>query len=154
MYLRNKDEVRPRNGRVLVEVIVARISGCKNQTELSLQDQVDHGKAVARELYSGTIEFRIVDTKGKGERLDRPELCEIEELIRSGKVDLLIFEDVGRLVRGTDAFRLCGIAVNHGVRVISPNDFLDTAEEDWEKYLFDACKEHMQHNSHTSKRLK
>jgi hypothetical protein len=63
-------------------------------------------------------------------------------------------EDIGRLVRGAEAVRLCGIAVDHGVRVISPNDCVDTAEDTWEPDVLDACKEHVGHNAHTSKRLK
>ena len=102
----------------------------------------------------GPLEYRVVATKGKGERLDRPELAEIEAVLRTGELDLLVMEDIGRLVRGAEAVRLCGIAVDHGVRVISPNDYVDTAEDSWEEDVLDACKEHVGHNAHTSKRLK
>tara|TARA_R110002020_G_scaffold189419_1_gene388376 strand:- start:443 stop:2356 length:1914 start_codon:yes stop_codon:yes gene_type:complete len=134
--------------------IIARISGCQNQKELSLDDQIDHGKEVAREYYKGEIEFHTIATKGKGERLDRPELNDLQLKIRSGQLDLLIFEDVGRLVRGPEAHRICGIAVDCGTRVISPNDYIDTAEDSWEEHVLEACKDHMKHNSHTSRRLK
>jgi site-specific DNA recombinase len=40
------------------------------------------------------------------------------------------------------------------VRVISPNDCIDTADDSWEEDVLDACKEHVGHNAHTSKRLK
>jgi site-specific DNA recombinase len=43
----------PRDGQVLVAGIVARISGCKNQKELSLDDQVDHGKQEVWTRYHG-----------------------------------------------------------------------------------------------------
>jgi site-specific DNA recombinase len=154
MYARSNEELGPRNGHTLVTDIVARISGCKKQKEVSLEDQVDHGKEVASELYSGPTEYRVVATKGKGERLDRPELAQIEDMLRSGELDLLIMEDIGRLVRGSEAHRLCGIAVDHGARVISPNDCVDTAEDSWEEDVLDACKEHVGHNAHTSRRLK
>lgn len=154
MGRRSESEVNPRNGMVLEVIIVARISGCADQTELSLDDQEDHGRTVTGEYYSGPAEFRVIATIGKGERLDRPELAELEELLRTRTFDLLIFEDVGRLVRGAAAHRLCGIAVDHGTRVLSPNDFLDTADENWEEVVLDACKEHMKHNAHTSRRLK
>jgi hypothetical protein len=62
----------PRNGHELVSGIVARISGCASQKELSLDDQVDHGKEEVAELYRGPVEYRVIATKGKGERLDRP----------------------------------------------------------------------------------
>ncbi len=52
----------------------------------------------------------------KGERLDRPELKEIEDLLRTRAFDLLVCEDMGRLVRGTAAKDLFGIALDHGTR--------------------------------------
>jgi site-specific DNA recombinase len=154
MYGRSDQELQPRNRHTLVVGIVARISGCQNQKEVSLDDQVDHGKEIVAELYSGPVEYRIVATKGKGERLDRPELADIEAMLRTGAPDLLIMEDIGRLVRGAEAHRLCGIAVDHGARVLSPNDGVDTDEDTWEEDVLDACKEHVGHNAHTSKRLK
>jgi site-specific DNA recombinase len=156
MYSRSKQELVPRNGQTLVTGIVARISGCANQKEVSLEDQEDHGKEIVAELYpqSKAVEYRVIATKGKGERLDRPELAQIEEMLRTGELDLLILEDVGRLIRGGEAARLCGVAVDHGVRVISPNDCIDTAEDTWEEDVLAACKEHVGHNAHTSRRLK
>jgi site-specific DNA recombinase len=154
MYGRSNEDLMPRNGHTLVVGIVARISGCQNQKEISLDDQEDHGKKVVAELYSGPAEYRLIATKGKGERLDRPELAEIEAMIRSRELDLLIMEDIGRLVRGGEAARLCGIGVDHGVRVISPNDCVDTVEDTWEPDALEACKDHVAHNVHTSKRLK
>lgn len=148
------EQIRPRNGHTLVVCVVARISGGPNQKELSLDDQVDHAKHVVAELYDGPVEYRVVATTGKGERRDRPELAEVEAMICSGEIDLLVAEDLGRIIRGTDASDLCGTAVDHGVRVIAPNDAIDTAEDTWEEDVISACRDHVGHNSHTSKRLK
>lgn len=150
----NGSGITPRNGNTLVVGIVARISGCAKQKEVSLEDQVDHGKEEVAQLFQGPVEHLVIATKGKGERLDRPELDEIEQWLRSRKLDLLVMEDLGRLVRGTEAVRLCGIAVDHGTRVIAPNDCIDTAEESWEEDVISACRDHVGHNAHTSKRLK
>ncbi len=149
-----QESIRPRNGHTLVVGIVARISGCANQKEMSLDDQVDHASQWVVERYDGPVEYRTVATKGKGERLDRPELDEVQAMIRSRELDLLIAEDLGRIVRGTEASSLCGIAVDHGTRVVAPNDFIDSAEDGWEQDVISACREHVGHNSHTSKRLK
>jgi site-specific DNA recombinase len=146
--------IRPRNGHTLVVGIVARISGGQNQKELSLDDQVDHAKHVVADLYDGPVEYRVIATKNKGERLDRPELADVEAMLRSRELDLLVAEDIGRIVRGTAASDLCGVAVDHGTRVIAPNDCIDTAEESWEADVISACRDHVGHNSHTSKRLK
>ena len=154
MTRRSDENLQPRNGHTLVVDIIARISGCANQKEMSLDDQVDHAKEVVAELYEGPVEYRIIATKGKGERLDRPELEEIEKEFRSGEPDLAVQEDVGRLVRGADAVRLWGVAVDHGIRCIAPNDCCDTADDNWEQDLLNACAEHVGHNAHTSKRIK
>jgi len=50
--MRKKDQpLRPRNGRELVVGVVARISGGPNQKEQSLDDQEEHAKEVATDLY-------------------------------------------------------------------------------------------------------
>lgn len=115
----------PRNGHTLLSGLGARISGCADQKEESLEDQTDHNKEVVADLYSGPVEYLIIATKGKGERLDRPELAEIEAVFRRGELDVFVWEDLGRLVRGVEAVRLLGIAVDHGIRVIVPNDNVD-----------------------------
>ena len=144
----------PRNGHTLVVGIVARISGCQNQKEISLDDQVDHAHQEVAELYSGPVEFRTFATKAKGERVDRPELAEVEAALRTRELDLLFAEDLGRLVRGSLAAWLFGLAVDHGTRAISPNDDVDTIHPNWEERALEACADHVAHNAHTSKRLK
>src|ERR1700685_879216 len=121
MFSHNRTQLVPRNGRTMHAGIGARISGCANQKELSLDDQVDHGKEVVVELWEGQVEYREIATKGKGEALDRPELAKIEAEYRKDELDLFIWEDLGRLVRGGEAARLLGVGVDHGVRTIIPN---------------------------------
>ncbi|MBD3672145.1 MAG: recombinase family protein [Planctomycetaceae bacterium] len=121
---------------------------------MSLEDQVDHGKQIVTDMYDGPVDYRVVATKGKGERLDRPELQDIEAMLREADLDLLLQEDVGRLVRGSEAVRLWGIAVDHGTRCIAPNDCVDTDDDSWEEDLMAACRDHVKHQTHTSKRLK
>jgi site-specific DNA recombinase len=125
-----------------------------NQKDLSLDDQVDHAKETVADLYDGAVEYQIVATKGKGEALDRPELTEIQAMLRSRELDLLVVDDLGRLVRGTAAKDLCGLAVDHGTRVIALNDCFDTADDTWEEDVISACRDHVGHNADTSKRIK
>jgi site-specific DNA recombinase len=143
----------PRNGHTLIVGIVARISGCGNQTELSLEDQIDHAKDVVAEMYDGPTEFRVFATVGKGEDLSRPELEKIESELRKRELDLFFSEDLGRIVRGAEAVRLLGIGVDHGVIGLSPDDAIDTRDPDWEQNALEACREHVAHNSRTSWRL-
>jgi hypothetical protein len=153
-YARDRDEIVPRRGDQLIACVVARISGGPRQKELSLDDQIDHAKEVIAEYYEGPVELRVIATTGKGENLERPELAVIEQQLRTRELDLLICEDIGRVVRGAEAARLCGIAVDQGTRVLAPNDCIDTRDDDWEKEVMRACEEHVGHNLHTSKRIK
>jgi site-specific DNA recombinase len=154
MNYNHQRQLMPRDGHKLVVGIVARISGCANQKDVSLSDQIDHAKQVVAELYDGPVEFRVIATRGKGESLERPELGDIEKMLRTRELDLLVAEDIGRIVRGAEASWLCGIAVDHGTRVIAPNDCIDTADDTWEEDVIQACRDHVGHNAHTSKRLK
>jgi hypothetical protein len=105
-------------------------------------------------MYAGPVEFHLISTQGKGEWVDRPELAEVERLIESGLYDILYAEDLGRMIRGGEAYALCKLAVRHGVRVIAPQDDIDTALPDWEEAVLDRCREHVGHNIRVSKRIK
>ena len=85
---------------------------------------------------------------------NRPELAELEAMLRTEEIDLLICDDLGRIVRGTDAERLIGLAVECGTRVIAINDGIDTNDETWEEDVISACRDHVGHQAHTSKRIK
>jgi hypothetical protein len=152
MYL-NKP-LKPRNGQLLMLAILARISGCTNQKEASLDDQEDHGREEVSGHYSGPIETIVIKTKAKGERFDRPELEEVRQLIRSRKIDVLFVEDLGRMIRGYAALEILYMAHDHGVRVLSPNDGIDTFEDGWEERAGAASNEHLTANVQTSRRIK
>ena len=83
MGRKSEEKLLPHNGHSLVVGVVCRISGCANQKEQSLEDQEDHARESIAELYDGPVEFRVIATKGKGERLDRPELDESEAAYKS-----------------------------------------------------------------------
>ncbi|MBL8827521.1 MAG: recombinase family protein [Planctomycetaceae bacterium] len=151
---RSEIVVHPRNGVALRVGIVCRISGCTNQKELSLDDQEDNAKEAVADLYEGPVDYEVIATKGKGERLDRPELEQVEAAYRSGTYDLFVYDDLSRLVRGTEAARLLGVGVDHGTRSICINDGIDTADESWEVDAINACSESVAHNERTSKRIK
>jgi hypothetical protein len=56
-----QSQVSPRNGHTSVVLIVARISGCPSQKELSLDDQVDHAKEVIEDIYDGDVVYKKGD---------------------------------------------------------------------------------------------
>jgi hypothetical protein len=135
-------------------LLPCRISGGPRQKEESLEDQADDGKKTISGMYGGPVEYKVIATKGKGEWIDRPELAEIERLIESRLYDVLYAEDIGRMIRGGEAYALCKLAVKHGVRVIVPHDDIDTADPDWEENALNACSEHTAHNARVSMRIK
>ncbi|MFO0865674.1 MAG: recombinase family protein [Gemmataceae bacterium] len=154
MMWKGKQAPTPRNGHTYVVGIVARISGCENQKEESLEDQVDHAKSEIEPYVSFPIQYHVIATKAKGEWLEREELAELEALIRTRTLDLLFAEDLGRIVRGAVATYLLGLARDHGTRAISPNDCIDTDDADWETDALNACADHVGYNQQTSRRIK
>ncbi len=154
MGRKSEEKLQPRNGHSLVVGVATRISGCANQKELSLVDQEDNSREAIADLYDGPVEFRVIATKGKGERLDRPELEQIEAAYKSGEYDVFVYDDLSRLIRGGEAARLLGVGVDHGTRSICIDDGIDTFDETWEEDALNACSENVAHNQRTSKRIK
>ena len=150
----DQTSLAPRNGQILIVGIVARISGCQNQKELSLEDQADHCKEFVEMLYDGPVEYHVIATKGKGEQLNRPEIAQVEQLLRRRKLDLLVVEELSRLIRGGEATRLCGLAVDNNTRVLAPNDSIDTNDPNWEASAMKAATHGVEHNILTSLRIK
>jgi hypothetical protein len=54
----------------------------------------------------------------------------IGQQLRWRELDLMICEEVGRVVREHDAARLFGIAVDHGTRVVSPIDCIVSNDDE------------------------
>ena len=73
------------------------------QKEDSIDDQQDHAREIVAEWCDGPVDFTVINRTVTGERLDRPELTEIEDLLRPRAFDRLACADLGRLVRGTAA---------------------------------------------------
>ncbi len=111
---RSDTQLKPRNGHTLIVGVPCRISGCANQKEASLDDQQDNARAEIAERYQGAVDFRVIAAIGKGERLDRPELEQIEKAYSSSEYDVFVYEDLSRLIRGGDAVRLLGSAWTMG----------------------------------------
>ena len=143
----------PKFGNVLVVVIVARISTV-NQDMLSLDDQIAKVKAYVESFFDGPIKWIIIQSQGSGENLERKELTELEELIESGKVDLVIAEDLARICRRRRAYDFCELCRDHNARLIAINDGVDTGVEGWEDTAFISTWHHERSNRDTSKRIR
>src|ERR1700735_381522 len=88
---------------ILIVLIIARISTI-NQDARSLLAQIELCKKYIRDRYGDhPIEFIEIESQGSGERLDRAELGEAEARIEGGTIDVVIAEDLGRIMRRTRA---------------------------------------------------
>lgn len=145
--------LRGRNGRKLRVIGVARIS-TEHQDAKSLDDQ---RALLARWLQEHTDEpftLRMIESRGSGERLDRKEFRRLKALVRKERIDLVITEDLGRIVRRIQAHVFCESCEDHGVRLITINDFIDTFKEGWRDLSFFATFRHERYNSDTAKRIR
>ena len=142
----------PRKGNCLHVVIVARISGV-SQDERSLDDQEAMHREIVDSNYDGPIEWRVLATRGSGERLDRDEYFELTELIETGRIDLVIAEDLGRICRRVHAHLLCELCEDHGTRLIALNDHIDTGRPDWRLHSHFAVMRHESYNADTAARI-
>lgn len=155
MSRRSDSELKPRNGHTLKVGAAVRISGRPSQKEASLEDQHDNARETITDLYEGSVEFDLIaSTRAKGEWLDRPELETIECAYRSRLYDVIVYDDLGRLIRGGEAARLLGIGVDCGTRSICIDDGIDTADETWEEDALNACSENVAYVQRASKRIK
>src|SRR5438552_14650414 len=98
--------LRPRNGRELSVLIVARISTV-NQDRRSLDEQRSLCEQYVSSHYKCAVKYRVIASQGSGEILDRKELREAESLVESGALDLVIVEDLARLSRRNRAIDFC-----------------------------------------------
>lgn len=143
----------PKRGRKLVVLVICRISK-KSQDEKSLADQ----EALYREwLQANTdceIEVVVIAGQGGGERLTRKEYEKACDEIESGRFDLVLVEDLGRICRRVHAFLFAESCEDQGTRLISLNDNVDTAVEGWRLNSFFAVLRHELYNADTSKRIR
>ena len=142
-----------RRGSTIRVLGVARISTL-NQDRLSLDDQ--------RALYERWLadhtdlpwKMKMIATQASGERLDRDELKCIRRLVRKRKVDVIIAEDLGRVIRRVHAMIFCELCEDNGVRFIAINDHIDTFQENWRDQSFFAAFRHEHYNADTAKRIR
>src|SRR4051794_32921432 len=90
--------LEPKNGFELWILATARISTLQ-QDELSLGDQEALIRRWIDEHYQGRYKLVMISGGGRGERLDRKELRRLYEELETRRYDLVIAEDLGRIMR-------------------------------------------------------
>lgn len=147
----------PRSGNTLRVIFPQRVSSVAEgkQSLVSLDDQ---GDIQQRWLDSHTdlpLDISVVAGSGSGEILDRVEFVTLLEMIESGKYDLVLTEDLGRIVRRVAAYDVCELCEDHGVRLIAINNSgVDTATPGWRDAAFFAAFFYEKDNRDKSIRLK
>lgn len=153
MIIGNSAAIQAKNGHVLKVIRIARIS-TPNQDELSLEDQLALLEQYVKWMYDGPVEYSDLATQGSGEELDREELKQLEELIETGRYDLVICEDLGRICRRLHAIIICELCEDSDTRLIAINDRVDTSDEGWRDGAFISSWHHERSNKDTSNRIK
>jgi DNA invertase Pin-like site-specific DNA recombinase len=121
---------KPRRGNTARVMLISRISTV-HQSAMSLDDQEAYCRKFVADHYSGPVEFTVIKGRGSGEHLERVELLQAEEGVESKAYDIVVVEDLSRICRRSRAFDFCESCIEHGTRLISINDGIDTAFRDW-----------------------
>lgn len=146
----------PKNGHTLRVILVCRVSdpGPGKQDVRSIYDQEAMLRSRLKEYWSGPIEIIVVAGSGSGEWLERDEYVHLIALVESGDYDLVLAEDLGRIVRRIHAHLFCELCVDHRTRLIAFNDHVDTAEDGWQDRSIFSAWHHEKSNRDTSDRIK
>ena len=123
-----------KNGHTLEVIIAGRVSdpGPGKQSILSLDDQESMHMEWLKVNTDLPFNVTVVADSGSGEILDREEYLRLLDLVVTGRFDLVLSEDLGRIVRRIYAHLFAEHCVDHGTRLISKNDHVDTLVEGWE----------------------
>lgn len=143
----------PRKGTTYQVLVIARIS-TENQDLRSNDDQLAYCRRHLEERCHGPTEYYSLHGQGSGEYLDREELTKANELIESGRFDLVICEDLGRIMRRVQAYLFCEMCEDENVRLVAINDHIDTFRGDWRLNAIFASFKHEMSNKDTSDRIK
>lgn len=143
-----------RNNRPLRVLIYARYS-TEEQDRSSIPDQFAFCRRTLAQWYEGPVEFiELSDSEMSGELTDRPGINEARKGIERGAYDVIMAEDSSRLFRNPGAcMDFANKAVDAGMRLLFPNDEIDSAEPDWDEELLEAQKHHCRSNKYTRKRI-
>lgn len=147
----------PRDGRVLRILLPSRVSDLRpgKQSEQSLDDQQDIQRRWLNERTELPVEETVIAGSGSGENLSRQEYLQLLALIESRQFDLVLVEDLGRIVRRAHAFFVCELCEDHGTRLIAINNYgVDTALENWRDAAFFAAYCYERENADKSRRIK
>ena len=145
---------KPKNGNTFKVLAYGRIS-TKNQDEKSLDDQEQLVRQhLNRIMPNAEFEIEAISGQGSGQYLDRDEFLKLSDLVDSGLYDIVIAEDLARILRRMEAYIFCEQAEDADTRVITINDFIDTNDDNWRQAAFFAAYKHTSFCTETSRRIR
>lgn len=125
----------PKNRRKLLVLFVCRISTV-HQDIRSLADQ----EALCREWLTQhtdlETEIVVIAGRGSGEDLQRTDYQRACDEVASGRYDLVLVEDLGRICRRIHALLFCEECQDHETRLVAINDGIDTVTDGWRMSFF------------------
>lgn len=165
MVCRLNPPLVPKNGLVALIILVCRVSDPddphkviaeknRKQDMRSLDDQEQFAREWIQSNIDCPFEMTVIAGSGSGELLDRKEVHQLEDLVAEGIYDLVLTEDLGRIMRRHQSFGFCEASGDNGTRVIAINDYVDTFQEGWEERAIFASMHHERSNKDTSRRIK
>jgi len=143
----------PRAGHMLQVVGIARISTA-HQDQRSLADQEALYRRWLDQHAGLPYHLEMIAGRGSGECLDREEARQARAAVESGRVDLVIAEDLGRNFRRVHAQLFCELCEDYETRLIALNDQVDTAQDNWRIMAGFASMRHEMYNADTAKRIR
>ena len=127
------DYSNPKNGHQYRIIGVGRIS-TDHQDEKSLEDQEAYFRRfLDNEIEDGNYEIEVIASRNSGQILDRAEFVDLCDKVETGRYDIVIAEDLGRISRRIHAIIFCEDAEDTNTRVIAVNDHVDTAKPNWKQ---------------------
>lgn len=146
----------PRNGHTLEVIMVCRVSDPRpgKQDERSLTDQEAKHREWLAQYTELPVKVTVIAGSGSGELLDREEYVRLTNEVETGRYDLVLAEDLGRIVRRVHAHLFCELCVEHDTRLVAINDRVDTACAGWEDASIFSAWHHERSNRDTSERIK
>jgi len=122
----------PQNGHTAEVLLVTRVSDARpgKQDVRSLTDQQHMLEKWLRANLTVRLKVTVNSCKGRGEEIDRKELFDLIDLVDSERFDLLLVEDLGRILRRARAIEFVENCVDRKTRMITVNDHIDSRIED------------------------
>jgi site-specific DNA recombinase len=149
----------PKSG--LLRVLFQGRFSTEEQRPTSIDDQIASCRRfLDANLPKGTKPSQVAidyvkEPEVSGEIADRPGINQVWAGIEAKRWDLILAEESSRLYRHhTKAGELFESAVDAGVRIICPSDYIDTADDDWPDRLHMCQMQHSRSNFYGRLRIR